>query len=143
MLTLGLISFSLSAQNLYKYAINDSVIVTKGGETLVNAWAGGLNNPQFNHMDVNFDCVKDLVIFDRASNVVRVYLNDGVVDNPSYKYAPEYARFFPDDIVHFMLLRDYNQDGKEDIFTSNSTTQMRVYRNVSDTMLKFEEMTGF
>jgi hypothetical protein len=138
----GLISFSLSAQNLYKYAINDSVIVTKGGETLVNAWAGGLNNPQFNHMDVNFDCVKDLIIFDRSSDAVRVYLNDGVLDDPSYKYAPEYSRFFPDDIVHFMLLRDYNNDGKEDIFTFN-IAGMRVYRNVSDSVLKFEEMTDY
>ena len=136
------ISHSIDAQHLFKYTQNNSVEVVKNGTALKNAWAGGLNNPQLNHMDVNFDCAKDIVIFDRSSNVVRVYLNDRIEDNPSYTYAPEYSRFFPDNLEHFMLLRDYNHDGKEDIFTFN-IGGMRVYRNVSDTMLKFVEMTDY
>lgn len=135
-------AFSVNGQHFYKYTQNDNVKVEKEGVVLKNAWAGGLNNPQVNHMDVNFDCVKDLVIFDRSANVVRVYLNDSIADTPSYTYAPEYSHFFPDDIVHFMLLRDYNQDGKEDIFTFN-IAGMRVYQNISDTVLKFEEMTDY
>jgi len=135
-------TFSVNAQHVYKYVQNDSIKIEKDGVILKNAWAGGLNNPQLNHMDVNFDCVKDLVIFDRSANVVRVYLNDSIADNPSYTYAPEYARFFPNDLKHFMLLRDYNKDGKEDIFTFN-IAGMRVYRNISDTSLKFVEMTDY
>jgi len=138
----GLISFFLGAQNVYEYAVNDTISISKDGVVLKNAWAGGLNNPQLNHMDVNFDCAKDIIIFDRSSNVVRVYLNDSIVDNPSYEYAPEYARFFPDELLHFMLLRDYNNDGKEDIFTYNSAG-LRVFKNVSDTVLKFEKVTDY
>ncbi|UTW68060.1 T9SS type A sorting domain-containing protein [bacterium SCSIO 12643] len=141
-IVLLLSTISVNAQHLFKYTRNDSIEVEKAGTVFKNAWAGGMNNPQLNHMDVNFDCVKDIVIFDRSSNAVRVYLNDNISDDPSYTYAPEYARFFPDDLKNFMLLRDYNHDGKEDIFTSR-ILGFRVYRNVSDTALKFVEMTDY
>lgn len=139
----SLFAFSIHAQHTFKYTRNDSVEIEKNGMVLKNAWAGGLNNPQFNHMDVNYDCVKDLVIFDRSAKVVRVYLNEGVVDDPSYIYAPEYSRFFPDDIKDFLLLRDFNNDGKEDIFTFNGLSGFTVYRNVSDSVLSFELMTDY
>lgn len=142
--SLALISTSLLgvSQNLYKYAVNDSVLVLKNNVPMKNAWAGGLNNPQFNHMDVNFDCALDLVIYDRAGGIVRVYLNDSIQGEPSYHYAPEYARFFPDELYEFMLVRDYNRDGKPDIFTYNSAG-FRVFKNVSDTVLKFKKITDY
>ncbi|UTW68059.1 T9SS type A sorting domain-containing protein [bacterium SCSIO 12643] len=136
-------AFSANAQHTFKYTRNDSIEVEKNGVVLKNAWAGGLNNPQLNHMDVNYDCIKDIVIFDRSSEVVRVYLNDGIVDDPSYTYAPEYADFFPKDLKQFILLRDYNNDGKEDIFTFNGGAGLRVYKNVSDSVMKFEQVTDY
>lgn len=124
-------------QNLYKYAINDSVAVFKNGNQILEPWVGGLNNPQFNEMDVNFDCVMDLVIFDRSGDLVRVYINDNVANEISYHYAPEYARFFPAELEHFLLIRDYNNDGKPDLISSRPGG-MRVWKNVSDSTLKFE-----
>jgi len=127
-------------QNLYKYAINDSVEVIKNGNSMVEPWGGGLNNPQFNEMDVNFDCIMDIVIFERAGNLVRVYINDDVPNEVSYHYAPEFARFFPSELENFLLIRDYNNDGKPDLI-SNRPGGMRVWKNVSDSTLKFELFT--
>ena len=136
-ISLILIAFPTFSQGLYKFAYNNDITVLKNGKILAEAWAGGLNNPQVNHLDVNFDCYKDLVIFDKANNVVRVYINDTITGEPSYHYAPEYARFFPSDLTDFVLLRDYNGDGKEDIFTY-LPGGIKVYKNVSDSILKFE-----
>ena len=136
-ISLVLIAFPTFSQGLYKFAYNNDITVLKNGKILGEAWAGGLNNPQVNHLDVNFDCYKDLVIFDKANNVVRVYINDTITGEPSYHYAPEYARFFPSDLTDFVLLRDYNGDGKEDIFTY-LPGGIKVYKNVSDSVLKFE-----
>ena len=125
------------SQNLYKYAIDDSVAVLKNGNQLLEPWVGGMNNPQFNELDVNFDCVMDLIIFDRAGDLVRVYINDNVANEISYHYAPEYNRFFPSELEHFLLIRDYNNDGKGDLISSRPGG-MRVWKNVSDSTLKFE-----
>jgi hypothetical protein len=132
-----LVTYSGFSQGPYKYAYSNDITVTKNGRILGEAWSGGLNNPQFNHLDVNFDCYKDIVIFDKSNNVIRVYINDTTSVDPLYHYAPEYARFFPSDLTDFVLLRDYNGDGKEDIFTY-LPGGIKVYKNVSDSILKFE-----
>ena len=134
---LALVTTTAISQNLYKYTINDSVAVFKNGTQFLEPWVGGMNNPQFNELDVNFDCVMDLVIFDRSGDLVRVYINDNVPNEISYHYAPEYARFFPLELEHFLLIRDYNNDGKPDLISSRPGG-MRVWKNISDSTLKFE-----
>ncbi|MFZ2906457.1 MAG: T9SS type A sorting domain-containing protein [Cyclobacteriaceae bacterium] len=89
-------------------------------------WAGGLNATQFNTIDLNGDGNDDLAIFDRTANRVITFLNT----SNHYQYAPEFASFFPADISGWMLLRDYNGDGKKDIFTSNNQ-DIRVYTNTT------------
>ena len=142
-LSIFLFSYSLlgwSQTGAFKYAINDSIEVIKNNQPLIEPWAGGMNNPQFNEIDVDFDCIKDLVVFDRSGNIIRVFINNGTTNQPSYRYAPEYANFFPSDLNHFLLLRDFNNDGKEDIFTE-VPAGIKVYKNVSDSVLKFELYT--
>lgn len=89
-------------------------------------WVGGLNATQFNTIDLNSDGNDDLAIFDRTANRVITFLNT----SNHYQYAPEFASFFPADISGWMLLRDYNGDGKKDIFTSNNQ-DIRVYTNTT------------
>lgn len=89
-------------------------------------WAGGFNATQFNTIDLNGDGNDDLAIFDRTANRVITFLNT----SNHYQYAPEFASFFPADISGWMLLRDYNGDGKKDIFTSNNQ-DIRVYTNTT------------
>lgn len=89
------------------------------------AWAGGLNTVQINKMDLNGDTIEDLVLFDRTADKVLPYL----ARNNDYQYSPEYEYFFPSDLNNFLLLRDYNGDGRKDIFTGNPFG-IKMYKNI-------------
>lgn len=89
-------------------------------------WAGGINAAQYNTMDINGDGAEDLVLFDRMVNKVITFVND---DN-GYVYRPGYENLFPADVTNWMLLRDYNCDGKKDIFTGH-VLGIKVYTNVT------------
>lgn len=78
-------------------------------------WTGGLNNPQFSTLDLDGDGVQDLVYFDKIGEVVTPFLNQGTSNQVDYQHAPEYAGRFPA-VQGWMLLRDYNCDGVQDIF---------------------------
>lgn len=90
------------------------------GKILNNALAGGLNAPQLSAVDLNNDGLDDLYIFDRAGNIHLTFINQGTVNAPDYRYAPELAFGFPD-IKNWVLLRDYNSDGIMDMFTYSAT----------------------
>ncbi len=113
-----------SAQFVFKY--DQSISVKVGEKTLAMPWAGGMNAVQYNTIDLNGDGVEDLVLFDRTSNKISTYLAQ---DN-SYVYAPDYEAYFPQEITNWILLRDYDCDGKKDIFTYDPFG-MTLYRNVS------------
>lgn len=118
------------------------VEVYQAGNKLKNAWAGGLNSPQFSPIDLNNDGIKDLIAFERNFyGVVKPFFNQGNENQINYQYAPYYRYFFPR-MSHWMLLRDYNCDGREDIFTS-VPAGVAIYRNDSDEDgLKFTRVTS-
>jgi hypothetical protein len=122
LLTSPLISFAQ-----YSYSVYDSIPVNDESNTSLNLpWAGGLNAAQFNTMDLNADGKDDLLIFDRMANKVITYINN---DN-QYKYAPNYEALIPTDVSNYILLRDFNCDGKKDIFTSD-VLGIKVYMNTT------------
>jgi len=92
-----------------------SVEFLQNGKALPNALVGGINTPQPSKVDFNNDGIEDLYLFDRATNVHLCFLNDGEVGSTNYTFAPEYTINFPD-LQHFVLMRDYNQDGIKDLF---------------------------
>ena len=55
-------------------------------------------------------------------------------------HAPQYQSQFPNDLEGFVLLRDYNCDGKKDFFTY-APGGFEIYRNDFDTSLKWTLMT--
>lgn len=130
------------AQSLpdFGFIRNDNIQV---GDTAGNiyryAWAGGLNSCQFGKIDLNLDGIKDLVVFDRIGNRILPFFNSGAAGIASWQFAPSYAPYFPE-IKEWMMLRDYDGDGKEDIFTY-TTGGIKVFRNVSDTMPRFSLAT--
>ncbi|MGB0806929.1 MAG: T9SS type A sorting domain-containing protein [Salibacteraceae bacterium] len=132
----------------YKYASFNNIDVTEKDSLLKDPWVGGLNNPQFSAMDVNLDHYIDLVVFDRDGQNLRVFINDGDVLEEKYHYAPEFTKYFPADVNDWLLIRDYNNDDKPDLFTNNHPLHIhgngiKVYKNVSDSVLKFELVTDF
>ncbi|HEX8037689.1 MAG TPA: T9SS type A sorting domain-containing protein [Chryseosolibacter sp.] len=96
------------------------------GNTLSLAWAGGLNATNVNTMDLNADGKDDLVLYDRTAGKVITFIND---DN-QYVAASQYENFFPADISNWLLLRDYNCDGRKDIFTGD-ILGIKVFTNVT------------
>lgn len=112
----------------FSYVLDQEVRVENAaGQPLTSPWAGGINAAQFNTMDLNGDGVDDLVLFDRMANKVLTFL----AENNRWAYRPEYEAFFPD-VSNFVLLRDYNCDGKKDLFTGD-LLGIRVYTNKTAT----------
>ncbi|MBP7184420.1 MAG: hypothetical protein KBA06_02850, partial [Saprospiraceae bacterium] len=95
-----------------------NVPIKINGSFLNHDNVGGLNSPQFNTIDLNFDGVNDLLIFDRVGNVVLPFLTMTESGNKSYHFAPQYKNNFPT-IKNWVLLRDFNGDGINDLFTNS------------------------
>lgn len=119
----------LGVRAQFTYSLDQSIPVKKSdGTELKMAWAGGLNSVQTNTMDLNHDMQADLVLFDRMANKILTFLRT----DDSFVYAPEYEIYFPGDILNWVLLRDFNCDGKKDLFTGDNLG-MKVYTNVTET----------
>ncbi len=116
----------------------NQIPVYSNGSIVADPWAGGLNSCQVSTFDANLDGVKDLFIFDRNGGKISVYVNistePGTYD---YRYTQEYDSAFPPNLRNWVLLRDMNCDGREDI-CANSGSGFKIYRNVSESSLAFD-----
>ncbi|MBL7942532.1 MAG: VCBS repeat-containing protein, partial [Flavobacteriales bacterium] len=116
--------------------------VTIGEALLPNPWAGGFNSVQVSTIDVNLDGKEDLFLFDRIGNRVLIFVNVG--EEPGdilYQHTYDYNAAFPPELKNWVLLRDYDCDGKKDIF-SNISSGIRIYHNISteENGLQFEQV---
>lgn len=122
-----LLSLPLTLQAQFTYFLDQSIPVQDtNGDNLSLAWAGGLNATQYNTMDLNGDETDDLVLFDRMANKVITL----ITEENRYIAAHGYEDLFPAGISNWMLLRDYNCDGKKDIFTGD-ILGIKVYINTT------------
>lgn len=115
----------------------DTVEVIKNSITQKYPWAGGLDYAQFSNIDLNYDGIEDLFIFDRTCHKVLTFVHNGGTGVIDYSYAPEYENLFPE-MKNWSLLVDYDCDGDKDIFTY-TIGGARVYKNIgtSGTGLEF------
>lgn len=96
------------------------------------AWGGGFNFPQTSDIDLNGDGIKDLFFFDRSVNSVVTLLNSGIPGPMAYSLTRAYDNVYPFPILNdWALMRDYNCDGKEDLF-AYTNAGFTVYKNISD-----------
>jgi len=134
LLPLSLMSTSMFGQ--ITFLPNTEFTVTKNSQVMEMPWCGGFNAPQFSRVDLNLDGKEDLIAFDRADKQVTPLLNMGGSGIVSYKYAPIYKQKFPES-RGWMLMRDYNNDGKKDIFYCLSGGNLSVSTNTSSSSLEF------
>ncbi len=113
----------------FRFQLDTSVPILVGNDTLPNAWAGGLNAAQYSTMKLNADGIDDLVVFDRTTGKLSTFVAEKSGNGFRWKHAPIYETQFPG-ITNWMLLVDYDFDGKKDIFTY-TTFGVTVYRNLS------------
>jgi hypothetical protein len=127
--TLFLVYLSANAQ-LYFNRTDTVIVQTANGTILKNPWAGGLNFLQVSDIDLNYDGIMDLFVFDRTGNKVSTFVNGGTANTIDYIYDHQYVEKFPK-LDSWALLRDYNCDGKMDIF-SHTNLGIMVYKNDGD-----------
>ncbi|PCJ82344.1 MAG: hypothetical protein COA49_02270 [Bacteroidetes bacterium] len=95
------------------------------GDTLQNPWVGGLTAPQWSPIDFDFDGDEDLFAFERDGFRLLAFERT----SEGWIYRPEWVKGWPE-MVDWCLLRDYDCDGRPDIFTSHQNG-VYVYRNLT------------
>ena len=131
----GLLFSLAAAQNTYYdfgFERQSSVPVMENGLPLAMPWAGGLNSVRFSEIDLDLDGTLDLLGFEKHGNRLLPFLRVG----NGFVYAPQYARCYPD-LHDWVILYDFDHDGKSDIFTYGLAS-VRVFKNVSVDTLQFQ-----
>ena len=129
--------FNASAQWDYGFELGNIPVVVDS-DTLANPWTGGLTAPQWSPMDFDFDSDEDLFVYDRDGGRMLAFERSGT----DWIYRPEWVEGWPE-IQEWCLLRDYDCDGRPDIFTSVQNS-IYVYKNntISPLNPHFELVAG-
>ena len=136
-------SFQLSAQNtnIPSFQRNQNIPIFVDNNDLSLAWAGGMSGVAFFTIDLDLDGIEDLLAFEKHGNRLLPFLKQ----NQHWVYAPEYLHCFPE-LHDWIILKDYDNDGKKDIFTYG-LAGIRVFRNNSQEQLSFtlvtDQLTSF
>ena len=102
------------------------------GSNLEMAWAGGLDYPQYSNIDLNWDGIQDLFVFDKTTNKVLTFIHQPG-PGANFVYDPSYEELFPK-LQDWALLVDYNCDGKPDLYTY-TIGGGKVYKNVGNSTI--------
>ena len=131
----ALLPVAAAAQNTsFGFEYRPLAKIVQGTDTLRLPWAGGLNSAQFSNVDLNADGRPDLFCFERQTGRVLTFLDAPAPGGGGRRwvYAPDYETLFPNNLDGWALLRDYDCDGRPDLFTkANSAGGIRVLRNTA------------
>ena len=125
-------AFVAQAQRRFGLELTDRFPVVVGPDTLANPWAGGLNSASYSKIDLNADGVPDLCVHDHTA---QRYLTFVATNGPAgwyWRHEPAYESVFPSDNYYvYVGLRDYDGDGRPDLFASFAAQFWALYRNVA------------
>ncbi len=128
------ITNSVFSQQLSFYFSDSLSFVDQNLNPLKYTTHGGFHASQYSSCDVNGDGKKDIVVYDRLDGNISTFINEGGVGEVKYRLDNKYAAYFPKlRPFSFMLLRDYNNDGYEDLFTMGTQGYL-IYKNISYTV---------
>ena len=137
-----LLSMPLMAQPFRFYKSDSLTFLNSGNQPLSMAFTGGFHCPQISACDLNKDGKKDLVIYDKLDGSISTMINKGGVGQFKYELDNRYAQYFPKfKAFAWMLMRDFNNDGYEDIFTTGPQGYV-VFKNLtaSNSVPTFQEL---
>jgi len=135
--------FSITAKSQFGFQRIDTIDVYESAVLQKYAWAGGMDYCQFSNIDLNYDGIQDLFVFDRINHKVLTFLETGTPGSSNLIYAPQYESKFPEYnnvysfyedeqfLFNWVLLVDYNCDGKKDIFASRAGG-IKVFKNTGN-----------
>jgi len=134
--------FELYSQHLpYYYTANNLNVYNENGKKLQFPFAGGLKYPLFGMLDLNNDGFKDLIVLDRMDDRILTFINSGIRDSFGFIYRSQFELLLPDSLSKTIIIKDYNNDGKPDLFAydASSGTGLAVYKNIStQSQINFE-----
>ena len=137
----SIFSLLLLYSNAQNYVLSNSLKVIQNGDTLLNAWGGAMNAPQFGEIDLNLDGYSDLVLFDREDNSFTTYLKKVYSDGTFYYiYSPEYqAPFNSCNCKQWAIIQDYTCDGMPDIVCGDIYSNVHAWKQelINNTHISF------
>ncbi len=120
---------------------SDIPVFMQNQSQIRNPWTGGMNAAQISMIDADYDGNEnDIFLFDKTGNRVLIFTGEMEGGERMYNFRPELSRNFPA-LKSWALMRDYDCDGKRDIFTySTLGGAFAVYRNTgtAETGISFE-----
>ena len=129
-------------QTIIAFERNDEIPTNSlNGNQLNMGFSGGFNYVTAGEIDLDLDGTKDLVLFDRSGDRITPLIWEGSPGNPLWRFDHSYVNQLPF-AKNFMIFRDFNCDGKEDIFSFKDGGFI-IYKNISSssTGLRFEVYT--
>ena len=112
------------AQAIFEWDQSKSVRVD--GQDVPVGFSQGINSAQIQTIDLTGDGLEEWVTWDINSRQLQVFEKKG----GNFSLRPELAYFFPAEISGFLILADFDRDGKKDLFTS-TPLGIRAFRNTS------------
>ncbi len=118
--------FSMPALAQKIVELDQRKTIRVNGQVLLNGFSLGINSAQIQTMDLTGDGKEEWVVWDINSRQLQVFEKVG----EQFRIRPDLSYFFPPDVSGFLVLADYDRDGKKDLFTSTALG-VKAYRNNS------------